>query len=106
MEFQGKVISAVVVSGQERPSCLTNFQARKKTVNGKHRGVDEPGKDLAFDAFPFLKAYLKIINRDDGGDCRVTIRIRRIYDKPRYWFWNVTSNITSQSAALRKTIIF
>jgi hypothetical protein len=70
MKFQGKVISAVVPSGQERPGRLTCFQSRKETANGRHRGVNEPGKDLALDAFPFLKTCLKIINLDDC--CRAT----------------------------------
>ena len=64
MEFQGKIISAVVTSGQEKLGCLTCFQSRKQIVNGRHRGVNELGKDLVLDAFPFLKACLKIINRD------------------------------------------
>ena len=49
MEFQRKVISAVVASGQERLGCLTSFQSRKETVNGRHRDVNEPGNDLALD---------------------------------------------------------
>jgi hypothetical protein len=81
MEFQGKVISTVVASYQERPGCLTGFQLRNETANGWHRGVNEPGKDLALDAFPFLKAYLKIINQDGYINYKVSIRIRRIYDR-------------------------
>ena len=84
MEFQGKVISVVVVSSEERPGCLTYFQSRNETINGRHKGVNEPGKDLALDAFPFLKACLKIINRDDYVGYRVTIKIRRICDRLRY----------------------
>ena len=93
MKFQGKVIGVVVPSGQEGPGCLTCFQSRKETANGKHKGVNESGKDLALDAFPFLKTCLKIINLDDCIGYRVTIRTIGIYDKPRYRFWNVTSNI-------------
>ena len=84
MEFQSKVISAILASGQERPGYLTSFQSRKETVNGRHRGVNEPGKDLALDAFPFLKACLKIINQDDYVGYRVNIRIKRICDRPRH----------------------
>jgi hypothetical protein len=102
MEFQDKIINAVVASGQERPYCLTSFQSRKETVNGKHRGVNELGKDLALDAFPFLKACLKIINRDDWVGYKVSIRISRIYDRPRYLFSNVTCKITPQLATFEK----
>jgi hypothetical protein len=81
---------------------LTYFQSRKETANGRHRGVNEPGKNLALDAFPFLKVCLKIINREDCVGYRVTIRTIGICDKPRYWFWNVTSNITPQAATFEK----
>jgi hypothetical protein len=102
MKFQGKVISAVVPSGQERPGYFTCFQSRKETANGRHRGVNEPGKDLALNAFPFLKMCLKIINMDDCVGYRVTIKTIGICDKLRYWFWNVTSNIAPQSATFKK----
>ena len=59
MKFQGKVISAVVPSGQERPGRLTYFQSRKETTNGKHRGVNELGKDPALDVFHFSRCASK-----------------------------------------------
>jgi hypothetical protein len=102
MKFHGKVISAVVPSGQERPGRLTCFQSRKEIANGRHRGVNEPGKDPALDAFPFLKTCLKIINLDDCISYRVIIRIIGVCDKSRHWFWNVTSNITPKSAPFEK----
>ena len=102
MKFQGKVISAVVPSGQERLGRLTCFQSRKETANGRHKGVNEPGKDPALDAFPFLKTCLKIINLDDYVSYKVTIRTIGVYDKPRQWFWNVISNITPKSAPFEK----
>ena len=58
MKFQGKVISAVVPSGQERLGRLTCYQSRKETANGRDRGVNEPGKDPALDAFPLLKTKI------------------------------------------------
>ena len=80
MELQGEVISVVITSGQERLGYLTYFQSREETANGKHRGVNETGKDLALDAFPFLKTSLKIINLDDYVGYIVTIRTIRICD--------------------------
>jgi hypothetical protein len=82
MKFQGKVIGAVVSSGQEGLGCLTCFQSRKETANGRHRGVNELEKDLALNAFPFLKTCLKIINLDDCISYRVIIRTIEICDKP------------------------
>ena len=102
MKFLGKVINAVAASGQERLGCLNSFKTRKETINGRHRGLNEPGKDLALDAFLFLKAYLKIINQDDCIGYRVRIRIRRINARPKYWFGNVTSIITPQSTTFEK----
>ncbi len=54
-------MSAIVVSGQERPGYLSSFKSWKKTIDYRDKGVDEPGKDLALDALLLLKAYLKII---------------------------------------------
>ena len=71
-------------------------------VNGRYRGVNELGKDLALDAFPFLKACLKIIYRDDWIGYKVNIRISRIYDRPRYLFLNVTYKITPQLVTFEK----
>ena len=102
MEFQGKVISAVVPSGQERPSRLTCFQSRKKTANGRHRGVNEPRKDPTLDTFPLLKTSLKIISLNNCCSYRVTIRTAGICVRSRQWFWKVTSNITSKSAPFEK----
>ena len=102
MKFQGKIIGVVVPSGQEGPGCLTCFQLRKETANGRYRGVNEPGKDLALDAFPFLKMCLKIIYLDDCIGYRVTIKTIGICDKSRYRFWNITCNITPQSATFEK----
>ena len=104
VELQGKVISAILASGKKKkPGCLTSFQSWKKTVNCRHRGIDELGKDLALDSFPFLKVYLKIINRNDWDKCRVIIRIKRICDRClRYWFRSGTSNVTPQFAAFDK----
>ena len=45
---------ALVAIGQIYPSSHSSTKTRKKTMNGRYKGIDKPRQDLILNTFPFL----------------------------------------------------
>ena len=52
--LQVGIISAIVAIGQKYLSNLSSTKTRKKTMNGKHRGIDKPGQYLTLNTLLFF----------------------------------------------------